>query len=633
VLDGTLGVITGVPAGAGSANFELQARDASGKTASQSLALTVEAGNSGTTYYVDSVNGNNSNSGTSESSPWQTIEKVNESEFAPGDRILFKRGDIWREQLALNSSGEPGAPILVDAYGSGPAPIVSGADVVPSRAWSLCSSCQADVWQSTVKVQPNIVLFNGSKGAMEANLSQVSSAGRWYWSSGKLYVWSLASPGNEIEAGSREAGILLFGISYATVQNIQFVSANGLPTNGAVYAQVSTSTGENSHDLAFNQLSVQNGAGDGIHLEDCNNCVVESSSVSGVARDGIMLASGKSQFPVTSGAVLGNTVSSNGRDGISTYGCAIGASCEGETFSKGLFLAGLVISSNVAHDNGAGIYLHWTNNSSVASNGSYNNTDTSAQGEGYGIGVEASSGNTLARNLLYSNRTRGVELSNDAGAGTSLTGASNNLVQYNAIHDNGDHGVFTNDAPTQSNAILYNVIWNNVNGACFLADGTGHKFYGNTCWNNSTGVDLYTSDSTPTTADISIENNIFSENQSRAVHLESGVSLSTLTIDYNDYDPETSSMFLWPSGSGDLSAWKSLGFDVHSLAAGPQFVSPSPSTPAGLAIQSGSPAAKAGVDLGPQFQEGLDAGSSWPSGVSTVPQGTAWSMGAFPQNP
>lgn len=638
VLDKALGVITGIPTSPGAGTFELQAQDASGDAAEMSLTLTVEAGNWATTYYIDSANGSDSNSGTSQSSAWQTIAKVNASEFAPGDRILFKRGDVWREQLSLSSSGQPGAPILIDAYGSGAAPIISGADVVPSSAWILCSDCSSNVWEAAVKVQPNIVFFNGARGAMQSGLSQVSASGDWYWSGGKLYVWCSGNPGTSftsggVEAGSRESGIALFGISYVTVQNIQFVSANGLPTNGVVYAQVSPTTGESSHDLAFKQLNVQNGAGDGIHLEDCNNCVVQDSSVSGMARAGIMFVNSQAQFPVTSGAALGNSVSGNAQNGIATYGCAVGAQCEGEMLSKGLFLSDLVISGNTTHDNGAGIYLHWTNNSSVASNSSYNNTNTSVGGEGYGIGGEASSSNTFAGNLLYSNRTRGIELSNDAGAGAALTGASNNLVQYNAIHDNGDHGVFTDAAPTQSNKILYNVIWNHPNGACFIADGTGHKFYGNTCWNNSTGVDLYTSDSTPTTAKISIENNIFAENQSRAVHLESGVSLSTLVIDYNDYDPDTSTMFLWPSGSGGLNAWQSLGFDAHSIAAGPQFTNPSPSTPGELAIQPGSPAAAAGHNLGPQFELGLNSLSSWPSGVSTANQGSVWSMGAFPQNP
>jgi hypothetical protein len=53
------------------------------------------------TYYVDSVAGDDTNSGTSPSAAWQTVSKVmNElSGLEPGDAVLFKGGDIWNEQF------------------------------------------------------------------------------------------------------------------------------------------------------------------------------------------------------------------------------------------------------------------------------------------------------------------------------------------------------------------------------------------------------------------------------------------------------------------------------------------------------------------------------------------------------
>jgi hypothetical protein len=243
--------------------------------------------------------------------------------------------------------------------------------------------------------------------------------------------------------------------------------------------------------------------------------------------------------------------------------------------------------------------------------------------------MEASSGNIVQKNLLYANRTRGIELSNDEGAGTGLTGSSNNAVQYNAIHDNGDHGIFTNAAPTQSNHFLYNVIWNHPNGECFAANGTGHEFFGNTCWNSSTGVDLYTSSSTPTTANISIKNNVFGKNVIRSVHIESGVSISTLIFDHNDYDGVI--VFLLPTTTADWSAWQAMGFDIHSLADNPTFVTASPITPSDFVLETSSPLATSGMDLGPSFATGLAPVSSWPANVQTAAQGAGWSIGAFPQ--
>ena len=54
----------------------------------------------GTTYYIDSSGGNDSNSGTSTSAAWQTLTKVNGITFQPGDKILFKAGGAWSGMLS-----------------------------------------------------------------------------------------------------------------------------------------------------------------------------------------------------------------------------------------------------------------------------------------------------------------------------------------------------------------------------------------------------------------------------------------------------------------------------------------------------------------------------------------------------
>lgn len=83
----------------------------------------------GTTYYVDNA-GNDANSGKTPSAAWQTLAQVNGATFNKGDRILLKAGGTWREQLTVPSSN-----LIVDAYGVGAAPIISGADLV--TAWTL----------------------------------------------------------------------------------------------------------------------------------------------------------------------------------------------------------------------------------------------------------------------------------------------------------------------------------------------------------------------------------------------------------------------------------------------------------------------------------------------------------------
>jgi parallel beta-helix repeat protein len=634
-LDATQGVITGIPSAAGTASFEIAAADAAGSTAMKSLTLTVGAGNWATTYYVDASAGRDTNSGTSQSAAWQSVAKVNSAKFSPGDQILFKRGEVWRDELDFPSSGRSGEPILIGAYGTGAAPVISGADVVPSGAWTRCSGCAANVWEAAVKTQPNIVIFGGAGGTKQGSEAAVAKAGDWFWSAGKLFVWAAGNPANAyrspgVESGSRDLGLGLFAISFVSVEDLQFVAANGLPTQGAVFAGGLAGTGQTSHDLDFARLTVADGAADGIHLEDCNNCVVENSTVSGMARAGVMLTSSRPQAPVTAAAVLGNTVANNHFDGISIFGCAIGQKCEGAVLPAGQFFSGMIIAGNTAHDNGAGIYVRWTNHSSVTANVSFRNTDTSANGEGYGIGIEASSNNTIAKNLLYSNRTRGIELSNDGGVGTKATGASNNVVEYNAVHDNGDHGIFTNAAPTQSNQFLYNVVWNHPNGECFLANGVGHVFYGNTCWNSSTGIELYTSSDTPSTGGITVKNNIFAKNVVHSVHVDAGVTMGSVAFDYNAYEGGTTP-FMVNGQNDDVKEWQAKGFDVHGLFANPGFLNTSPAAAGDLAVLAGSAAAIGGTNLGARFAMGVGTGSAWPGAVKTSAQGTEWSMGAVMQ--
>lgn len=84
------------------------------------------AATAGTVYYVDAVDGDDSNSGTTESSAWRTLNKVNATTFLPGDTILFKAGGVWKGTLYPKGSGADGSPIKIDKYGSGPKPLIAG---------------------------------------------------------------------------------------------------------------------------------------------------------------------------------------------------------------------------------------------------------------------------------------------------------------------------------------------------------------------------------------------------------------------------------------------------------------------------------------------------------------------------
>ncbi|MER5495543.1 right-handed parallel beta-helix repeat-containing protein [Streptomyces sp. NPDC002490] len=83
----------------------------------------------GTTYYIDAVTGQDSNSGTTTAAPWRSLDRVNSAALYPGDTVAFRRGRTWAGSLLLSASGTPSAPIGITAYGSTPAspPVIGGA--------------------------------------------------------------------------------------------------------------------------------------------------------------------------------------------------------------------------------------------------------------------------------------------------------------------------------------------------------------------------------------------------------------------------------------------------------------------------------------------------------------------------
>jgi hypothetical protein len=71
-------------------------------------------------FYIDAENGSDSNSGLSEKKAWQTLDKVNSTDFVPGSKILFKRGQTWQGSLRFdrNDSGSESDPVMVSGYGN-----------------------------------------------------------------------------------------------------------------------------------------------------------------------------------------------------------------------------------------------------------------------------------------------------------------------------------------------------------------------------------------------------------------------------------------------------------------------------------------------------------------------------------
>ncbi|WP_434710218.1 right-handed parallel beta-helix repeat-containing protein [Rhizobium sp. YTUHZ045] len=77
-----------------------------------------------TVYYVNSATGSNSNTGTSEDSPFASFWAVENLKLQPGDSVLLAAGSVFNDQLDLKYSGTVDAPITIGSYGIGDAPVI-----------------------------------------------------------------------------------------------------------------------------------------------------------------------------------------------------------------------------------------------------------------------------------------------------------------------------------------------------------------------------------------------------------------------------------------------------------------------------------------------------------------------------
>lgn len=111
------------------------------------FCVMTSAGFAQMTYYVAST-GNDANDGRSAAKPLQTLAKVNTLSLAPGDVVLFRRGDTFQGTLSISKSGTASKPIRFDAFGTGKKPLLVGS--VPVKNWinlgnnrwqASCSEC------------------------------------------------------------------------------------------------------------------------------------------------------------------------------------------------------------------------------------------------------------------------------------------------------------------------------------------------------------------------------------------------------------------------------------------------------------------------------------------------------------
>ncbi len=379
-------------------------------------------------YYVDATGGNDSNTGASEATPWKTIARVNSRSFSPGDSILLKRGEIWRETLIAPSSGSAGNVIVFGAYGAGDNPIISGSNLI-SAGWTRDS---AFIWKATVTTQPNAVYFNGTRGTLATAKTSITAEYLWFWASNVLYVWSpddgdpsghYTAPG--IEAAARDNPVNTNNNAYISLDGLTIRDGN-LPygaSHGVVKVGYTTVTG-----IIIQNCTVERGSANGIDIHGTaatditiNNNTIRDNGGFGIWVNNTFIA----------GIIRNNIITRNGW----------GSAAYAQQFSgiQG-YLGNLEITGNRVHDNVLG-----TAENPVRSHGIYvlastavtNIHDNVIYNQPNGSGIKLIGSGNVYRNIIYGNAVSGINPGQN-GATNVVYSIYYNLIYGNNASNTGD---------------------------------------------------------------------------------------------------------------------------------------------------------------------------------------------------
>jgi hypothetical protein len=222
------------------------------------------------TYYL-SATGSDAADGLTPSTPWLSIAKVNQTKFSPGDAILFKRGDAWREGQSLYglSSGAAGKPIVFGAYGKGAKPLIlASKDISAPAFWTRSAE---NIWRTTSiinvtnqdlkrtgRITPDVanLIFNHeeSVGVKKRFLADLATQGDFCLnlSDTLLYVCSTDNPSRHY-------------------RHIEATGIRNCENNIEVV---------NGHHLTFSNLDIRYSKNNGLFLRDCSHIEISDCDFS-----------------------------------------------------------------------------------------------------------------------------------------------------------------------------------------------------------------------------------------------------------------------------------------------------------------------------------------------------------------
>jgi len=511
---------------------------------------------SATTYYI-SPSGSDSNNGTSTSTPWQTITKVNAATFVAGDSVLFQGGQTFTGALVFSygsniPTSSEANPITVGSYGTGAATITS----TTSGSYSAC-----------IKV-------NGINGLKIQGLTILGAGGTSPITWIGVYIIN--------QSGSVKSGV--------TVTNCDISNFAG--TNGSQSGEVFV----NGYYGALNNINVTNNS-----LHGANG--VGSPDSNGICG----LGNGRNVSNVN---YSGNTIYNLGGVATNTGGGIVANGVNGG-----------VLQYNIVHDIGGnatscggpgGVWAYASNNITIQFNEVYNVRPITytAGCDWVAYDLDGGVSNSTVQYNYSHNNFGSAMLAFVATVGGNAWG--NNTFRYNISENDALGSGSANQAaititasPTNPLKIYNNTVYMGLKNSTGLSSAMQS--------NNGGAVTL--------PAGSIIQNNIFhmlpqsyyGQTYNRYMYFPYG--LSGGTIGNNIYYGGATNQQWRISGTtyASLSAYQTAtGYDAASLGSNPQLASPgtggtlswTPSlqngpqpSPAGYALSTGSPAIGAGVTI------------------------------------
>ena len=541
-----------------------------------------------TTYYVDCASGLDSNDGRSPLTPWRSIARANQTVYGPGDIILLKRGCSWSGVgFKAKGSGSVASPILLADYGAPnlPLPLIDAVGVHEPAV--LLQNVQNWIVRNLELTQhgqtPQALDANNEHGK---DVDQSSDE----YMRAVVHVLGLGPPG--VTDCGEDCAVRNIRLENLVVHD---GSWNGIYASGGYY-QLRTATYGVVDNLVIQGVESFRNHKAGVEITctyfktriyATSNIWVLDSNLHDNGGDGVMVG------PVRNGLLEGNDCSYNGRIRNARLGCWTWDS------------ENTVIQFNESHHNmtplvnnkardGGGFDLDLgTENGVMQYNWSHDN-----EGEGFlllsypvGFGYERGDSHNIHVRHNLSERD-GKKL---AGGVTIFGGVFPAVVHNNTIYYEPDRLAGTDMFNGEGGAITTSIwgksgkpdarFYNNI----FVTNGRNNSSaVANNAWSDGAGT--------------------FTFNNNLWWRVDGGVR----------FDWGGAAIASWGS-------WQGGGFDSNGLNADPRVRGPLGGGPDAFHPGAASP----GIDHGRTVTDGLRGMGNQDAFGLTIPQGTAYDIGAF----